>query len=74
MRVEVVFECTAGDSGASYIIRAHVACAAVSLGRVQNTAMTWGVVVNKKDGLAFVNDMFNGLWIVQLEPKSPITP
>ncbi len=38
-------------------------------GKVQNTAMTWGVVVNPKDGLAYVNDMYNGLWIVRLEPK-----
>lgn len=38
-------------------------------GTVQNTAMTWGVVVNPKDGLAYVNDMYNGLWIVRLEPK-----
>ena len=35
-------------------------------GRVQNTAMTWGVVV--RDGLMYVNDMYNGLWIVRLEP------
>ena len=33
----------------------------------KNTAMTWGVVV--KDGLAYVNDMFNGLWIVRIDPK-----
>lgn len=38
-------------------------------GRMQNTAMTWGVVV--KDGLAYVNDMFNGLWIVRLLPRRP---
>ena len=36
-------------------------------GRVKNTAMTWGVVV--KDGLAYVNDMYNGLWIVRIEPR-----
>ena len=36
-------------------------------GRVQNTAMTWGVVV--RDGLAYVNDMYNGLWIVRIDPK-----
>jgi hypothetical protein len=36
-------------------------------GNVKNAAMTWGVVV--KDGLAYVNDMFNGLWIVRIEPK-----
>ena len=42
-------------------------------GRVQNTAMTWGVVV--RDGLAYVNDMYNGLWIVRLEPqKKTIVP
>ena len=36
-------------------------------GNVANTAMTWGVVVH--DGLAFVNDMYNGLWIVRLEDE-----
>ncbi len=34
-------------------------------GRVQSQAMTWGVVV--KDGLAYVNDNHNGLWIVRIE-------
>jgi hypothetical protein len=44
-------------------------------GKVQNTAMTWGVVVNPKDGLAYVNDMYNGLWVVRLEPKrNPVIP
>lgn len=41
-------------------------------GRVRNTAMTWGVVV--KDGLAYVNDMYNGLWIVRIEPRITIVP
>ncbi|MEP7345594.1 MAG: hypothetical protein ABI877_10010, partial [Gemmatimonadaceae bacterium] len=41
-------------------------------GRVQNTAMTWGVVV--KNGLAYVNDMYNGLWIVKIEPKPAVVP
>ena len=42
-------------------------------GKNQNTAMTWGVVV--RDGLAYVNDMYNGLWIVKIEPKSQaLTP
>ncbi|HEU5050387.1 MAG TPA: hypothetical protein VFU00_08705 [Gemmatimonadales bacterium] len=42
-------------------------------GKNQNTAMTWGVVV--KDGLAYVNDMYNGLWIVKIEPRTrPLTP
>jgi hypothetical protein len=30
--------------------------------------MTWGVVV--KDGLSYVNDNYNGLWIVRIEEKS----
>ncbi|MDZ4864017.1 MAG: Ig-like domain-containing protein [Gemmatimonadota bacterium] len=36
-------------------------------GKVQNSAMTWGVVV--KDGLAYVNDNNNGLWIIRMEPR-----
>ena len=39
-------------------------------GKVQNAAMTWGVVV--KDGLAYVNDINNGLWIVRI--KEPVSP
>jgi plastocyanin len=35
-------------------------------GNVKNTPMTWGVVV--KNGLAYVNDMYNGLWIVRIKP------
>jgi hypothetical protein len=38
-------------------------------GRVQNTAMTWGVVA--RDGLAYVNDMYNGLWIVRIKQPVP---
>ncbi len=38
-------------------------------GLVKNAAMTWGVVVNPKDGLAYVNDDNNGLWIIRIEPK-----
>jgi hypothetical protein len=34
-----------------------------------NTAMTWGVVV--RDGLAYVNDMNNGLWVIRMHPKKP---
>jgi hypothetical protein len=43
-------------------------------GNVKNTPMTWGVVV--KDGLAYVNDMLNGLWIVRMKPPmgTPVTP
>jgi len=39
-------------------------------GRVQNSAMTWGVVV--RDGLAYVNDDNNGLWIVRMQPRREI--
>lgn len=41
-------------------------------GRTRNSAMTWGVVV--RDGLAYVNDMNNGLWIVRIEPKPGVVP
>ena len=41
-------------------------------GFVKGAAMTWGVVV--RDGLAYVNDMYNGLWIVRIEPKSNVVP
>jgi hypothetical protein len=43
-------------------------------GKVKNTAMTWGVVVNPKDGLAYVNDDNNGLWVVKIEPKPRVVP
>jgi hypothetical protein len=43
-------------------------------GKVKNSAMTWGVVVNPKDGLAYVNDDNNGLWIVRIEPKAKVVP
>ncbi|HYD54510.1 MAG TPA: Ig-like domain-containing protein [Gemmatimonadaceae bacterium] len=62
-----------GDLRAQGREMAHLNTADMS-GRVKNTAMTWGVVVNKKDGLAYVNDMYNGLWVVRLEPKSPAVP
>ena len=45
-----------------------------SEGKITNAPMAWGVVVNKKDGLAYVNDLNNGLWVVRIEPKQPITP
>lgn len=43
-------------------------------GYVKNAAMTWGVVV--KNGLAYVNDMYNGLWIVRVreEPATTLVP
>jgi hypothetical protein len=41
-------------------------------GFVKNAAMTWGVVV--RDGLAYVNDMYNGLWVVKIEPRKEVVP
>jgi hypothetical protein len=52
---------------------AHVHTADMD-GKVQNAAMTWGVVVNPKDGLAYVNDMYNGLWVIRLEPRTQVIP
>jgi hypothetical protein len=43
-------------------------------GFVRNAAQTWGVVVNPKDGLAYVNDFNNGLWVIRIEPRQPVTP
>jgi hypothetical protein len=43
-------------------------------GAVKNAAMTWGVVVNPKDGLAYVNDLNNGLWVVRMNPKKSKGP
>ena len=38
-----------------------------STGVVPNRTMTWGVVV--KNGLAYVNDMVTGLWVVRIDPR-----
>jgi hypothetical protein len=43
-------------------------------GNTPNAAFTWGVVVNPKDGLAYVNDFNNGLWVVRVEPKPGLVP
>ena len=40
----------------------------------KNAAFTWGAVVNPKDGLAYVADYNNGLWIVKVEPKPGAVP
>ena len=62
-----------GDLRAQAREMAHINTADMD-GKEKNTAMTWGVVV--KDGLAYVNDDNNGLWIVRMEPvRSPaMTP
>ncbi|HEX6315728.1 MAG TPA: Ig-like domain-containing protein [Gemmatimonadaceae bacterium] len=41
-----------------------------STGVVPNKVMTWGVVV--RDGLAYVNDMISGLWVVRLRPRTVV--
>jgi hypothetical protein len=38
-------------------------------GNTPNAAFTWGVVVNPRDGLAYVNDFNNGLWVIRVNPK-----
>jgi hypothetical protein len=43
-------------------------------GKIPNSPMTWGVVVNPKDGLAYVNDFNSGLWVLRLEPKQRVVP
>jgi hypothetical protein len=61
-----------GDLRAQGREMAHVHTADME-GNAKNTAMTWGVVV--RDGLAYVNDMVNGLWVVRMGPsKSPPPP
>lgn len=42
--------------------------------KVPNSPMTWGVVVNRKDGLAYVNDFNSGLWALRIEPKPKPVP
>jgi hypothetical protein len=41
-------------------------------GFIPNNTMTWGVVV--KNGLAYINDVNTGLFIVRIEPKAPVVP
>jgi hypothetical protein len=60
-----------GDLRAQQREMAHLNTADMD-GFTKNDAMTWGVVV--RDGLAYVNDMHNGLWIVRMKPKRGITP
>jgi hypothetical protein len=52
---------------------AHVYTADMN-GNTKNHPQTWGVVVNPKDGLAYVNDFNNGLWIVRIEPRPRVVP
>jgi hypothetical protein len=43
-------------------------------GRIPNAPMTWGVVVNRKDGLAYVNDFNSGLWAVRIGRRDGMVP
>ena len=59
-----------GDLRAQQREMVHVNTADLE-GHERNTAMTWGVVV--RDGLAYVNDNNNGLWIIRMLPRtSPV--
>jgi hypothetical protein len=62
-----------GDLRAQEREMAHLHTADMQ-GKTPNSPMTWGVVVNPKDGLAYVNDINNGLWIVRLEPRPAVVP
>lgn len=41
-------------------------------GKVQNASRVWGVIY--KNGLAWVNDNQNGLWVIKMEPKPQVVP
>jgi hypothetical protein len=41
-------------------------------GKVQNASRVWGVIY--KNGLAWVNDNQNGLWVIRMEPKPTVVP
>ena len=59
-----------GDLRAQGREMAHVQVFAPD-GNVPNSTMTWGVVV--KNGLAYVNDIRTGLFIVRMEPRPAST-
>jgi hypothetical protein len=50
---------------------AHVHTAS-DVGHVTNAPRVWGVIY--KDGLAYINDNHNGLWIVRIEAKPELVP
>ncbi len=61
-----------GDLRAQHREIAHVNTADMD-GREPNAARTWGVIY--KDGLAYVNDTRNRLWIIRMkEPLRELTP
>jgi hypothetical protein len=59
-----------GDLRAQQREMVHVNTADMEgVNRGRNEANTWGVVV--KDGIAYVNDNHNGLWIIRMLPPRP---
>ncbi|MGQ0715332.1 MAG: Ig-like domain-containing protein [Gemmatimonadaceae bacterium] len=60
-----------GDLRAQKREIAHVHTAS-DVGHVTNAPRAWGVIY--KDGLAYVNDNHNGLWVVRIEPKAELVP
>ena len=60
-----------GDLRAQQRELTHVAPADPN-GKVPNAAYTWGAVV--KDGLIYVPDLNNGLFIIRLDPKPAVVP
>ena len=45
---------------------------ASDVGHVMNAPRVWGVIY--RDGLAYINDNHNGLWVVRIEPRSEVLP
>jgi hypothetical protein len=45
---------------------------ASDVGHVTNAPRVWGVIY--RDGLSYINDNHNGLWIVRIEPRSEVVP
>jgi hypothetical protein len=60
-----------GDLRAQNREIAHLHTAS-DVGHVTNAPRSWGVIY--KNGLAYVNDNHNGLWIVRIEPKGELVP
>ena len=60
-----------GDLRAQNREIAHVHTAG-EVGHVVNAPRAWGVIY--RDGLAYVNDNHNGLWVVRIEPRAELVP
>ena len=60
-----------GDLRAQNREIAHLHTAS-DVGHVTNAPRAWGVIY--KNGLAYINDNHNGLWIARIEPKAELVP